>query len=83
LGNDIEFGNGMVVNMKSEMRQSMILDRIRQIGNCRLSDIQAILPHVSDRTIRYDLESMIERNLIERVGTGGRSAYYRVAAQLV
>jgi hypothetical protein len=71
--------NGKVgESLKAEARQSAILERIRQIGNCRLSDIQAILPDCSERTIRYDLESMVQRNLIERVGTGGRSVYYRI-----
>ena len=65
-------------NIKSEMRQSMILERIRQIGNCRLNDIQAILPDTSERTIRYDLEALVQQNLIERVGVGGRGVYYKV-----
>ena len=62
---------------RSEMRQSAILERIRQSGNCRLADIQAILPGASERTLRYDLESLIQKNLIERMGAGGRSVYYR------
>jgi hypothetical protein len=65
-------------SLKSAMRQSAILERIRAIGNCRLSDIQAILPDSSERTIRYDLESLVQQNLIERVGTGGRGVYYKV-----
>lgn len=64
---------------KMENRQSAILERIRQIGNCQLSDIQVILPDSSERTIRYDLESMVQKNLIERVGTGGRSVYYKIS----
>jgi hypothetical protein len=66
-----------VSGKKAEERQSAILERIRQIGDCRLSDIQAILPDSSERTIRYDLESLVQQNLIERLGTGGRSVYYR------
>ncbi len=64
--------------IKSGMRQIAILDRIRQSGNCRLRDIQEILPEVSERTIRYDLEDLIERNIIERIGTGGPSVSYRI-----
>jgi hypothetical protein len=70
-----EGGNGN--NQKAEIRQSAILERIRQIGNCRLADIQAILPGTSDRTIRYDLEALVQKGLVERLGTGGRSVYYR------
>ena len=62
---------------KAEIRQAAILERIRQTGNCRLGDIQAILPDSSERTIRYDLESLVQRNLVERLGAGGRSVYYR------
>ena len=61
--------------MKAEMRQSAILERIRQIGNCRFGDIQAILPETSERTIRYDLEALVQKGLVERLGTGGRSVY--------
>ncbi|MDE2019426.1 MAG: DeoR family transcriptional regulator [Patescibacteria group bacterium] len=64
--------------IKSGMRQIAILDKIRQSGNCRLRDIQEILPEVSERTIRYDLEDLIERNIIERIGTGGPSVSYRI-----
>ncbi len=62
---------------RAEARQSAIAEKIRQMGACRLADIQAVLPDVSERTIRYDLETLVQRNLIERVGTGGRSVYYR------
>jgi len=62
---------------KAEMRQAAILERIRQNGDCRLADIQAILSDVSERTLRYDIESLVQQNLIERLGTGGRSVYYR------
>ncbi len=64
--------------IKSGMRQIAILDRIRQSGNCRLRDIQEILPDCSERTIRYDLEDLIERNIIERTGNGGPSVSYRI-----
>jgi DeoR-like helix-turn-helix domain len=68
----------IMVSMKAEARQSAILDRVRQIGNCRLNDIQAILPETSERTIRYDLEAMVQKKIIERVGTGGRSVHYKI-----
>ena len=59
-------------------RQATILEQIRQTGNCRIKDIQDILPESSERTIRYDLQSLLEQNLIERVGPGGPSVYYRI-----
>ena len=73
-------GNGGDIGniLKSAIRQSAILDRIRQSGNCRIKDIQDVLPDSSERTIRYDLQTMVEQNLIERVGSGGPSVFYRV-----
>jgi hypothetical protein len=71
--------------LKSAIRQTAILDRIRQFGNCRLKDIQEILPGASERTIRYDLQTLLEQNLIERIGNAGPSVFYRVSqtAQVV
>jgi DNA-binding HxlR family transcriptional regulator len=65
--------------LKSAIRQTAILDRIRQSGNCRLKDIQEILPECSERTIRYDLQTLLEQNLIERVGNAGPSVFYRAS----
>ena len=68
-------GNGNLV--KSAMRQSAILERIRQNGNCRLKEIQDVLPETSERTIRYDIQNLLEQGLIERLGNGGPATYYR------
>jgi hypothetical protein len=64
--------------IKSGNRQIAILDRIRQSGNCKLREIQEILPDCSERTIRYDLEELIERNLVERIGAGGPAVSYKI-----
>ena len=62
----------------SEARHSAILERIRQFGNCRLRDIQEFLPDVSDRTLRYDLQTLTEQGLIEKAGTAGLSSHYQI-----
>lgn len=59
------------------IRQSAILEHIRQSGNCRIKEIQEFLPDTSERTIRYDLQALVERNLVERVGSGGPAVFYR------
>ena len=61
----------------SAIRQGIILERIRQSGSCRLKDIQDVLPNTSERTIRYDLQTLLEQNLIERIGNAGPSVFYR------
>lgn len=56
-------------------RQAMILDKIRQSGNCRTSELQAVLPDLSERTLRYDLQRLVEQGKIERGGAGPASWY--------
>ncbi len=62
----------------SGIRQTAILDLIRQSGNCRIADIQALLPDCSERTLRYDLQSLAERGFIERIGNGGPAVFYQI-----
>lgn len=69
---------GERTSIKSGNRQSAIIARIRQSGNCRIKDLQEVLPDCSERTIRYDLQSLVEQNIIERVGVGGPAVFYRL-----
>jgi hypothetical protein len=76
---DVKVHSGNPANIaRSGNRQIAILDKIRQSGNCKLKEIQDILPDCSERTIRYDLEELIERELIERIGAGGPAVSYRI-----
>lgn len=59
-------------------RQGIILGKIRQSGNCRTRDLQAILPDLSERTLRYDLQRLVEDGKIERGGGGGPASWYRI-----
>ncbi len=59
-------------------RHSKVIDFIRQSGNCRLKDIHDALPDYSERTLRYDLQALIEGGVVERIGGGGPSTYYRL-----
>lgn len=68
--------------VKSAMRQSTILEKIRQNNNCRLKDIMESIPEASERTIRYDLQDLISKGLAERIGSGGPATYYRIRAGL-
>ncbi|KKW46395.1 MAG: hypothetical protein A3A43_03175 [Candidatus Liptonbacteria bacterium RIFCSPLOWO2_01_FULL_56_20] len=63
---------------EASIRQSAILEKILQQGNSKLKDIQTILPNASERTIRYDLQTLTNSGLIERVGSSGPSTYYRI-----
>lgn len=63
---------------ESEVRQSLILDKIRQNENCRMREIQELFPDVSERTIRYHLQNLVERGLVERIGNSGPATHYRI-----
>jgi len=64
-------------------RKKAILDRIRQSGNARLKEIQDALPHVSERTLRYALQRLVEEGRIERMGNGGAGSYYQAVSSAV
>jgi hypothetical protein len=74
----------------ASMRQSKILEKIRQSGKisdgqpgCRFKDLLEALPDSSERTLRYDLQDLIEQGLIERLGTGGPATYYQALPEKV
>ncbi len=76
-----ENGNGPNVNgngLASAIRQSAILEKIRQSANrqIQLKEILAAFPEVSERTMRYDLQKLCSQSLIERIGNGGPGSYY-------
>jgi preprotein translocase subunit SecD len=75
---DMPVATNSIGFIKAEIRQSAIMDKIRQSGNCRMKDLQDVLPGCSERTIRYDLQSLLEQSMIERVGNGGPSVFYRM-----
>ncbi len=62
------------------MRQASIVNKIRSRNGSgmRLKDVLAEFQSVSERTIRYDLQGLCEKGVIERVGNGGPATYYRI-----
>lgn len=62
------------------IRQSAIVERIRQSGNegIKLRAIIAEFPGVSERTLRYDFQKLCSQGILERIGPGGPASSYRV-----
>ncbi len=58
-------------------RQSAILALINKSGICRMKDLLDKFSSTSERTLRYDLQSLVERGVIERVGEGGPGTFYK------
>jgi len=79
-GNGNGNGSGNGINMA--IRQSAVINRIKQ-GNgngCRLKDLLAEFPDVSERTLRYDLQRLCEQGVIQRIGNGGPASFYQFRA---
>lgn len=68
-------GNGNVVN--SAIRQTAMLEKIRQLPDCRMKDLVAAFPEVSERTLRNDIQRLCDTSMIERIGNGGPNSYYK------
>ncbi len=66
--------------VKPLIRQSAIIEKIRQKDGegCQLKDLTSSFPEVSERTLRYDLQKLINQNLIARVGDSGPGTTYFV-----
>lgn len=72
-------------NSDVSSRQEAIIQKLRQSGNdsgCQLKDIIAAFPSVSERTLRYDLQKVCEQGVVERVGNGGPTSYYRLRQRI-
>lgn len=63
------------------MRQSAIIIRMRQFDNssAQLKELVTAFPEVSERTLRYDLQSLCASGALIRVGAGGPGTYYELA----
>ena len=59
-------------------RQSAILQLVEQFGDCRFKTVQDAFPDVSERTLRYDLQHLLEEGLLDRIGGGGPGTSYRL-----
>ncbi len=66
-------GSDRIIN-----RQSAIAERIRQLGNCHLKGLLEFFHGISERTLRYDLQKLVEQGIIERIGNGGPGTFYRI-----
>jgi len=63
-------------------RQSAILEFMRQLPDgCRMRDLTARFPDVSERTLRNDLQTLVSEGLTERVGPQGPFGSFRAVTK--
>ena|SRR3989338_3254374 len=58
------------------IRQSAILEKIKNDGSCRMKDILHSFPENSERTLRNDLQKLCDQEMIRRIGNGGPYTFY-------
>jgi hypothetical protein len=59
-------------------RNGIIMQILEKRSLCHLKDMMGALPGVSERTIRYDIQRLVDKGTIERVGTGGPNSFFRM-----
>lgn len=64
-------------------RQDLIAEKIGLLGKAAMKDIIASFPSVSERTLRYDLQKLTDRQILERVGSGGPASYYTIKRSFI
>jgi len=62
-------------NRKFTNRQEIIIEHLRKKGKIYPSELQDLLPDVSTRTVRRDMNSLEEKGLVKQKGAT-KSTYY-------
>ena len=62
---------------KADIRREMVFEKVKKEGICFLRDLMTAFPDYSERTLRYDLENLIEEGKIEKIGNSGPGTFYR------
>jgi hypothetical protein len=63
----------------SIIRQSAILEKIKSSEDvCQLKDLIILLPGVSERTLRYDLQKLVSQGLVNKIGSSGPGTSYTI-----
>lgn len=81
----LEIGSGNVLPDKGLMtsyeRKQVILNLLKSRNMCGMREIIAVLPNISERTLRYDVKGLVDRKLVERVGRGGPDSFLRLSVR--
>lgn len=64
-------------------RNEIIMNLLSKRSLCHLKDLMSILPDISERTVRYDIQRLVDKGIIERVGTGGPNSFFRLKREQV
>jgi len=62
---------GWGLSLNSQTRQMIILKQIQEKQTMQFKAIHELFPSISERTLRYDLQKLVEQGLIRRTSQGG------------
>jgi hypothetical protein len=79
-GNVGSFGNARYYKYPTtfEERKEVLIKLISKRNLCHIKDLLSSFPNVSARTLRYDIQRLVDKGIIERVGTGGPNSFFRL-----
>ena len=69
-----------VTNLTASKRRKTIVAAINDRPGIGMKNIQEVLPEVSERTLRYDLQQLIKNGAVVREGVGGPATRYMPVA---
>lgn len=64
--------------MPAEKRHAVIIEQLSHKTYSTLRDVAEKLPGVSERTLRYDVQRMVDKKIVERIGGGGPHSFLRL-----
>lgn len=59
-------------------RNDILVKLLSKRTLCHIKDVLQSMPGISERTVRYDVQRLVDRGVIERVGTGGPNSFFRL-----
>ena len=81
-GNSIDLPDRRVIRQTEEngnivglVKKTLILNKVRDSGGCRIKDLTAAFPEVNERTLRYNLQKLCEAGALVKIGGGPAVRY--------
>lgn len=59
-------------------RNDILMKLLAKRTLCHIKDALQTMPGISERTVRYDVQRLVDKGVIERVGTGGPNSFFRL-----
>jgi hypothetical protein len=73
-----EVNSGKMRKLGARERREAILKLVEKRNLCHIKDVLSTLPDTSARTLRYDIQKMVDKGVLERVGSGGPNSFFRL-----